>query len=217
MIYDTARNITWLADMNHAVTSGYAAANAGGSGSQAVDTDGRMGWDAAKLWAGNLVFGGFSDWRLPTLNPADTTCESFVSDGGIGNFPNQYYGRSCAGGELSGLFITEFGFNSNDGGSSPERPRWNRNFNLFSNVQRDGYWSGTEYFPNTTEFAWRYGTVFLNTEQFYVMKNALPSYAVAVRDGDVAAAVPEPQTLALALVALGVALVARPRRGPSGS
>ena len=38
------------------------------------------------------------------------------------------------------------------------------------------------------------------------------SYAVAVRPGDVAAAVPEPQTLALALLALGATVVARRRR-----
>jgi hypothetical protein len=37
-------------------------------------------------------------------------------------------------------------------------------------------------------------------------------WAVAVRPGDVAAAVPEPQTLALALLALGATVVARRRR-----
>ena len=53
MIYDTTRNITWLANMN---------------------TTGLMTWAAATTWANNLVHGGFDDWRLPTLNPADTTC-----------------------------------------------------------------------------------------------------------------------------------------------
>jgi hypothetical protein len=37
-------------------------------------------------------------------------------------------------------------------------------------------------------------------------------YAVAVRLGDVAAPVPEPQTLALVLLALGATVVARRRR-----
>jgi len=38
------------------------------------------------------------------------------------------------------------------------------------------------------------------------------SYALAVRPGDVAATVPEPQTLALALMALGAAMVGRSKR-----
>ena len=55
MIYDTTRNITWLADMN---------------------LNGRMSWDVATAWANNLVYGGFADWRLPTLNPLDASCTS---------------------------------------------------------------------------------------------------------------------------------------------
>ena len=63
MIYDTVNNITWLADMNYAKTSGF-------------DSDGLMTWTDAKAWAENLSFGGFDDWRLPTLNPFDTSCSS---------------------------------------------------------------------------------------------------------------------------------------------
>jgi hypothetical protein len=76
MIYDTTLNITWLADMNYAVTSGYAAANAGGTGSNRVDTNGSMGWNAANTWANNLMYGGYDDWRLASLNAGDTTCGS---------------------------------------------------------------------------------------------------------------------------------------------
>lgn len=39
-------------------------------------------------------------------------------------------------------------------------------------------------------------------------------HAVAVRPGDVAASVPEPQTLALILLALGATVAARRRRSP---
>ena len=58
MIYDTTRNLTWLANMN---------------------TNGLMTWAAATTWANNLVHGGFDDWRLPTLNPADTTCSLILT------------------------------------------------------------------------------------------------------------------------------------------
>jgi hypothetical protein len=51
MIYDSAQNITWLQDANYAKTSGY-------------DADGGMYWSQAVTWANDLVFGGFTDWRL---------------------------------------------------------------------------------------------------------------------------------------------------------
>jgi hypothetical protein len=200
MIYDTTRNITWLADMNYAQTSGHT-----GTG---VNANGRMTWDAATAWANNLVYGGFDDWRLPTLNPADTTCSNNQNPGG--GFPNQYYGTGCTGGELSGLFVTELGNKANESvlnqvGDTAEQIA---NLALFSNVQSYYYWSGTEYAPNQNN-VWVFRTG--NGSQIEVSTvNRL--YAVAVRRGDVTASVPEPQTLALALLALGATVVARRRR-----
>ena len=54
MIYDDVLNITWLKDANYALTSGY-------------DSDGLMTWAEAKAWAENLSYGGFNDWRLPSI------------------------------------------------------------------------------------------------------------------------------------------------------
>ena len=208
MIYDTTRNITWLANMNYAFTSGYAATNVGGAGSNRIFADGRMGWNAAVAWAGQLVYGGFDDWRLPTLNPADTTCGDSFNPGG--SFPVQYYGFGCTGGELSGLFVTDLGNKPDESvlnqvGDTDEQIA---NLALFSNVQSNYYWSGTEYAPNLGG-AWSFRT--RDGSQRYDGKD-FPSYAVAVRPGDVAASVPEPQTLALALLALGATVVARRRR-----
>ena len=78
----------------------------------------------------------------------------------------------------------------------------------FTDVRSVGYWSGTEYAPNP-DLAWVFST-FVGFQNFDVKDSAL--YAVAVRPGDVAASVPEPQTLALALLALGAMVVARRRR-----
>jgi hypothetical protein len=197
MIYDTTRNITWLADMNYAMTSGY-------------DSDGRMTWDAANAWANSLNYGGFDDWRLPTLNPADTTCAAAFNPGG--GFPQQYYGYNCTGGELSGLFVTDLGNKAgqsvlNTTGDTSEQMA---NLALFSNVQSGVYWSGTEYAPDLNG-AW----YFFSNAGYQSLGGSGKStamYAVAVRDGDVAASVPEPQTLALALLALGATVVARRRR-----
>jgi len=201
MIYDTVQNITWLADMNYAFTSGYAATNVGGSGSNQILANGRMGWDAAGAWANNLVYGGFSDWRLPTLNPLDASCTGGF---GVG------FGFNCTGGELSRLFVTDLG---NQGRSSVlnqvgDTAEQIANLALFSNVQSFDYWSGTEYAPDPA-LVWDFNTNGGN-QSLDVKFNAL--YAVAVRPGDVAASVPEPQTLALALLALGATMVVRRRR-----
>ena len=78
----------------------------------------------------------------------------------------------------------------------------------FDGVQSSFYWSGTEYAPlpaNAFFFSTFDGGEFIIGKDFAF-------YAVAVRPGDVAASVPEPQTLALALLALGATVVARRRR-----
>ena len=78
----------------------------------------------------------------------------------------------------------------------------------FLDVQSDAYWSGTEYaqFPAR---AWYFSS--FDGPQ-YIFDKDFAMYAVAVRPGDVAASVPEPQTLALVLLALGATVVARRRR-----
>ncbi|MFZ4703951.1 MAG: hypothetical protein ACOYMG_28230 [Candidatus Methylumidiphilus sp.] len=49
-VYDTDRNITWLANAN---------------------ANGLMNWTGANAWAAGLNVGGFTGWRLPTALNAD--------------------------------------------------------------------------------------------------------------------------------------------------
>ena len=79
---------------------------------------------------------------------------------------------------------------------------------VFTNVQSNIYWSGTEYAQSPAS-AWDFYT---DSGAQSLFGKGLALYAVAVRTGDVAASVPEPQTLALALLALGATMVARRRR-----
>lgn len=76
----------------------------------------------------------------------------------------------------------------------------------FKNVRSDGYWSSTED-PSGTRAEYLYST---NAFGLSVGKTFVLS-AVAVRPGGVVAPVPEPQTLALALLALGVTAAVRRR------
>jgi hypothetical protein len=202
MIFDSTRNITWLADMNYARTSGHT------GGGVLPDGSGAMTWAAATAWANNLVYGGFDDWRLPTLNPSDTSCSDSFDEGAP--YGLQYFGHRCTGGELSGLFVTDLGYNNNGTGliTGDDTAEQIANLALFRNVQSSAYWSGTEYAPDSRD-AWGFST---GVGDQLADRKFLALYAVAVRPGDVTASVPEPQTLALALLALGATVVARRRR-----
>ncbi|MGZ8246964.1 Lcl domain-containing protein [Methylomagnum sp.] len=158
MVYDSDLGITWLADANYALTSGY-------------DADGVMNWDAAVAWADQLVYGGYSDWRLPA---ADPSCGS---------------NANCTGSELGHLFYSELGVMAGDSilnGTDTELAK-------FTNIQSNMYWSGTEHAVGPS-FAWDFSTHYGN--QHYLDKG-YELYAWAVRPGDVAAAVPEPASLML--------------------
>jgi len=223
LIYDTTRDITWLADMNYAVTSGYATQTP----PPGVDPSGYMTWQAAKDWAAQLTYRGLSGWRLPTLNEQDSSC----SAGSIA-YPGYRFGVNCSGGELSGLFVTELGNVAGQGVSDPngKTPTQIANYGLFINVQDSYYWSSTPdtFNPDSDRgdgFGYLYGTVdgngnargralgFDTTLGYQDGTDILDStyLAVAVRDGDVSV-VPAPSTLALALLALGATVVARKRQ-----
>lgn len=176
MVYDDVFNITWLGDMNHAQTSGYS-------------SNGQLDWTHATQWAADLNYGGYSDWRLPTLNTADTTC--------IGSGINGA-GFNCSGGELSHLFVADLGglaVSVPDDDAPPPTAEQLANFALFSHVQSYLYWSGTPATVSGNGFAWYFDS---NTgNQSYDFKSR-PAYVLAVREGDVAAAVPEPSSAFMA-------------------
>lgn len=209
MVYDTTLDVTWLADMNYAFTSGYAAKGSvayPNPDEYSIWPNGRMGWSAAMQWAESLVYGGFSDWRLPTLNTSsDITCSGVYDPGG--GLGLQYWGVNCSGGELSHLFVIDLGNGAwssvlEQGGDTAEQIS---NFALFSNIKSYQYWSSAEYAPGPYD-AWAFYTSggFQEPDAKYA-----GLYAIAVRSGDVGATVPEPQTLALVLLVGGAVLVQR--------
>jgi len=186
MIYDSVQNITWLKNWD--------------------TNNGDMNWSTANAWAENLVYGGFSDWRLPTAHRADGRGECFVdpctgidSDGNLTRNEMGYLFYNYVGGKL-GTLVTD-----PTGDTALEIA----NFALFTNLRADDFWSGSEYLADPGSDAWRF--------DMFLGRNGVESkfqtyHAVAVRPGDVAAsaaAVPEPQSLALALLALGAVVATR--------
>lgn len=105
----------------------------------------------------------------------------------------------CTASEMGHLWYEELG--------NPARGPMT-NAGNFRNLQSAGYWSSSDY---STRYAWHFSTS--DGYQGPFLKT-YAQYALAVRPGDVLAAVPEPETFALMLSGLGVlGFVARRRKG----
>lgn len=170
--YDTALDITWLADANFAWTSGY-------------DGDGLMSMAAAQTWIASLNAAnhlGVNDWRLPAI----------VDTGTPGCNP-AYVGTDCgwnvdlSTGEMAHLYYSTLGnlglydTGGNETGCSPSSPWCLTNTGPFSNLQPYIYSSGTLYAPDPA-MAWHFH--FNNGIQEYDDKGS-EMFAWAVRRGDI--------------------------------
>jgi hypothetical protein len=156
--YDTALNITWLADANAAGTA--------------------MDWATANTWAANLNVNGATGWSLPTMTDPNATCNTSTYSGS----PCGYNNPSTS--ELAHLFYTTLGDKAfYDTSGNPQAGSGLTNTGPFSNVQAYGYWSATESAPNTSN-AWYFFTS--DGYQFNLTKS-YGLYAWAVHAGDVGA------------------------------
>jgi hypothetical protein len=186
-LYDNDLNITWLRNAN---------AGAGSAFDDGDSTaDGRMTWWSANDWANNLVFGGYSDWRLPTITQPDTTCSVSTLTTG--------YGYNCTGSEMGHLWYSELG----------NLARSLTNVGSFQNLQAYAYWSGTKhafFTDHALYFETHGGSQYFDYVGNPYTERGNQNYALAVRSGDVVTEpvpVPEPESLALfslALAALGL-------------
>jgi hypothetical protein len=195
--FDSTLNITWLKDWNYAKSTGYVGANDSGG----------MSWLSAKTWAENLSIGGYSDWRLPKMTPVNGVSFNYTSsqDGTTDQgYANAGVGWGLAN-EIGHLYYVSLGHSK----FSPENYQGNSDNRPFQNMTASSmYWINHENEPDpsrASRFWLGYG------EQSSAVKT-IQLYAVAVRNGDVTAAVPEPQTYAMLLAGLGlIAGVARRR------
>jgi hypothetical protein len=195
--YDSALNITWLADAFQARTSLYQARPYYGPGDSLI-------WPHALEWASNLVLYGIRDWRLPkSFDTGSAGCLSHVAGGECG------YNVNPASSEMAHMFHTTLGnvsyiapngtVASNSGATNTAN---------FLNLYSGNYWSETEA---DTVLAWNFN--FRDGNQSLSVKTVQGSAAWAVLDGDRGTpmgVVPEPS--GLALVPFGAAVVALVRR-----
>jgi len=205
LLYDNVLNVTWLQDANYAKTSGY-------------DADGMMDWDSANAWAANLVYGGYSDWRLATNTPINgSSFNTFDTYNGTTDFS---FNITSPNSELAYMYHVNLGLKDryNTTGATQANFGVFGNGTLFgqakvglvNNLQSYSYWSGAEVPPGSS-YSWAFST--FNGGQFEFFKD-VQFYAWAVRSGDVAA-VPVPGALWLFGSGL-IGLLSLKRRGNIG-
>lgn len=192
LIYDSDRDITWLADANYGAGSAY--------DDGFLTTDGRMTWQSAVNWAANLSYFDsgrmvtWDDWRLPSTARPDAGC-SIAQPVALGT--------GCTASELGHMYYTELGAPIPT--SPPQDYTPLPDPGPFSNLQADGYWSGTAY-----DASYSYVLNFGFGGAQAADQVTLGYFAWAVRDGDVGV-IPAPPAAWLIGAAL-LSLVPRLRR-----
>jgi hypothetical protein len=178
VVYDTDRNITWVADANLAAsnTFGIAGVNADGTMDEGLTTANQ--WIAAMNAANYL---GFNNWRLPTTLQPDPSCERQDEFGSRG--------LNCSGSEMGHLFYIELaataGSSVLDTGDPAELAKFT-NIKAKPKPGPDKYLSSTLFPSESAIYVFEFGA---GVQDLAPVND--DHFVWAVRDGDVGPAVIE--------------------------
>jgi hypothetical protein len=157
-VYDTANDVTWLANANLAQSKTF--------GVRGINPDGSMGWKVAQDWvaamnAANYL--GSNRWSLPATLLPDDTCSQLPKAAA--------FGYDCVGSQMGRLYYNEL---QGVKGSTIELQH-DASYGLFRNFQPYLYWSSTLWtrVPNSA-FSFSFGNGFQGTNVFVNAMYALP-------------------------------------------
>ncbi len=136
-VFDTAKNVNWLADANLAATNrfGLAACDGAADPKSCVNPGGSMSYQAAAAWVAAMnaaAYLGHTNWQLPTTPSTDSSCPFTGPNGNS-------FGFNCTGGALGSLYYDALGLFAPD----TAVPIPNNAVGPFSNFQPYLYWSQT--------------------------------------------------------------------------
>lgn len=214
LLYDSDRNLTWMANANlfktQANASGDSAAyvqsiidaNNGlindGQSLRHLDTGdfnaatGKMSWFGAQAWTNSLVYGGYSDWRLPSIvDTGRQGCEftdcGYNVDTSSSELAHMYYdnlGRKSVY-SSSRVYQPDYGIYGNGTSNGVDQSSLGQtDIGMVTNLQAGMYWTDKAV-PSLDLMsgAWVFDTVYgTQSDNFGLVYDF---FAWAVRSGDV--------------------------------